>query len=86
MQEFLDSLLELSNIGVVIGPKERVSMTEVTTEAVGLMPIPISERNVIISIAKNLPEVHGDKNGLREVMVNLIENGVKFMGTSLNPG
>lgn len=61
-------------------------MTEVTTEAVGLMPIPISERNVIITIAKNLPEVHGDKNRLREVMVNLIENGVKFMGTSLNPG
>ncbi|MCX6699861.1 MAG: PAS domain S-box protein [Methanomicrobiales archaeon] len=80
MQELLDSLLELSRIGKIIGPPEPVSMTELSEEAAELLAVPIHERNVTLAVQKDLPEVFGDKKRLREVMVNLIENAVKFMG------
>ncbi|MEI6842795.1 MAG: PAS domain S-box protein, partial [Methanomicrobiales archaeon] len=85
MQELLDSLLELSRIGRIVGPPEPVSMRELSDEAAELLAGPIHERNVTLTIAKDLPEVYGDKKRLREVMINLIENGVKFMGDQPAP-
>jgi PAS domain S-box-containing protein len=85
MQELLDSLLELSRIGRVVGPLVPVSMKKLVMEAVELLSVPINERKVTITIAQDLPEVYGDKQRLLEVMVNLIENGVKFMGNQPSP-
>ena len=85
MQELLDSLLELSRIGRIVGPPEPVSMLEITNESVELLAVPIQERNVTVTVAPGLPEVYGDKKRLREVMVNLVENAVKFMGDQQDP-
>ena len=85
MQELLDSLLELSRVGRIIGPSEPVSLSELAQEAVELLASPIHEKNVTVTIAPDLPEVFGDKKRLLEVMLNLVENAVKFMGEQSSP-
>jgi signal transduction histidine kinase len=85
MQELLDSLLELSRIGRIVGPPEPVSMRELSGVAAELLAVPIQERGVTLRIAPDLPEVYGDKKRLLEVMTNLLENAVKFMGDQPAP-
>jgi signal transduction histidine kinase len=85
MQELLDSLLELSRIGRIVHPPQPVSLVKIAHEAAELLAVPIHERGVKLAIAGNLPEVYGDKNRLREVITNLLENALKFMGDQKKP-
>lgn len=85
MQELLDDLLELSRIGRLVNPSEHVSITAVTHEALLLLDSQIAERGVRVSVADDLPVIYGDKVRLREVIQNLIENAVKFMGDQPDP-
>lgn len=85
MSELLDQLLELSRIGRVVNPPTEVRLTDLVEEAVELLAAPIAERGVDIQIGTDLPTVYGDRARLLEVIQNLVENAVKFMGDQPSP-
>jgi PAS domain S-box-containing protein len=85
MQRLLNELLELSRIGRVVNPLTEVSLSELAQEAVTLVSGQITARGVQVHIAPDLPVVVGDRPRLLEVLQNLLDNAVKFMGTQPRP-
>ena len=85
MQELLADVLELSRIGRVVSPPEKIPFGTIAHEAVDLLAGTLAELGVKIDIAPALPIVRVDHARIREVMVNLLENAVKFMGNQQKP-
>jgi len=85
MQKMLAELLELSRIGRLDNPAEKIFLEDTAREAAELVAGQIHERGVKIDIQPGLPIIYGDRPRLLEVMQNLIENAVKFMGDNHHP-
>lgn len=85
MKELLDEVLELSRIGRVVNPSEWVDLSELAADVATLMSGPLEQRGVDVEIAPDLPTVYGDRIRLREVLQNLIENAIKFLGEQPEP-
>jgi len=85
MQRLIDELLELSRIGHEALPLEEVSLTELAHEVVQLLAGRITERGVTVTVAPEWPTVFGDRVRLWQVLQNLIDNAVKFMGDQPEP-
>ena len=54
-------------------------------DALKLLAEPITERGITVEIAPDLPVVFGDKIRLLEVLQNLLDNAVRFMGDQPEP-
>ncbi len=85
MAALMEDLLELSRIGRVASPFEELSFGELVREALELASGRIAGRGVQVDIASDLPVVYGDRHRLLEVLQNLIDNAVKFMGDQPHP-
>lgn len=85
MERLVGDLLELSRIGLVGNPLDEVSFGELASEAVQLVSGSIVETGVEVEIAPDLPIVRGDRSRLLQVLQNLVENAVKFMGRQSHP-
>nr|WP_321351452.1 GAF domain-containing protein [uncultured Methanoregula sp.] len=85
MQELLADLLELSRIGKIANPSQLIPFTRIAREAVDLLAVPLAERGVRVKIDPDLPVVNVDHARIREVLVNLIENAIKFSGNRKDP-
>ncbi len=85
MDQLLRDLLELSRIGRLINPSENVSLEEVAREALELVGGQVKENRVQVEISPDLPLVFGDRVRLLEVLQNLIDNAVKYMGDTSEP-
>ena len=85
MEMLLQDLLELSRVGRLMNPSVAVSLNEIVSEAQANLFEQIQKSKVNIQVDSNLPTVYGDKTRLIEVMQNLMENAIKFMGGQSNP-
>jgi chemotaxis family two-component system sensor kinase Cph1 len=85
MQRLLNELLELSRVGRVVNPAQAVPFGALVREAEALVAGRIAERGVEVRIADELPVVWGDRDRLREVVQNLLDNAVKFAGVGERP-
>ena len=85
MDRLLTELLNLSRVGRLVNPPERVPLTELVREAINLVAGEIAERGVDVEIVSAMPIVFVDRLRLREVFQNLIENAVKYMDDQPNP-
>ena len=85
MQALLSDLIDLSRVGKIINPPQKIPFGTIVNEAVDLLAGPLSERGVTVDLASSLPVVNVDRTRIREVMVNLIENALKFLGDQTDP-
>lgn len=85
MSRLLNELLELSRIGRLTNPPEAVPFNDIVRDAILIVRGQLTAKNVAITVAENLPVVHGDRVRLVEVAQNLIDNAIKFMGDQPRP-
>lgn len=85
MRTLLDQLLELSRIGRVINPPERVGFRRLVDEALEQVAGRVAEQGVEVEVAEDLPVVRVDRPRMVEVLQNLLDNAVKFMGDQPAP-
>jgi len=85
MRRLLDDLLELSRIGRIANPHADVAFADIAREAVEAVDGRIRARGVEVRVADGLPVVRGDRTRLVEVVQNLADNAVKFMGAQEHP-
>jgi signal transduction histidine kinase len=85
MQNLLRDLLELSRIGRLINPPTEILFTDLVGEALELVRGQITEGNVTIEL-RDIEDIRviGDHTRLIEVIQNLVDNAVKFMGPHPN--
>jgi signal transduction histidine kinase len=85
MGELLDGLLELSRIGRIVNPPEIGSLGYLVNNAVDIVREKLVARGVELEIDDDLPQYWGDRLRLLEVLQNLLENAIKFMGDQPRP-
>ncbi len=85
MARLLDELLQLSRIGRLVNPTQEIAIGELAREAADQLAGPLAERGVELKIADDFPIVRGDRSRILEVVQNLIENAVKFLGDHARP-
>lgn len=81
----LEGLLELSRIGRLFNPMSEVPFRDLAEEAVEILAGSIADCGVEVRIAGELPTVLVDHARMAEVLQNLIENAIKFMGDQSEP-
>ena len=74
----IDALLDLSRIGRISSPPERVDLKEVLYNVEQNLSHRISKNNASLVLPKNVPYVYGDKTRIEQVFFNLIGNAIKF--------
>ena len=85
MHALLNDLLELSRIGRLINKSTDTLFTDIAKDAIDLVQGQIEARDVIIEIQNTPAIVYGDRTRLTEVIQNLVDNAVKFMGDQPKP-
>lgn len=85
MQRLLNELLELSRIGRMMNEPEIISFDDLAREAINIVHGQLEARGVTVQIRLNLPAVYGDRPRLTEVLQNLLDNAVKYMGAQPSP-
>jgi PAS domain S-box-containing protein len=85
MDELLKDLLELSRVGRIVNHSADVPLVQLAEDAMEIVRGQIEQKGVCVRIASDLPVAHGDPARLLEVLQNLIDNAVKYMGDVADP-
>ncbi len=85
MHELLKGVLELARMGHKNLAVEKIPPRELVDEALAMLADRIANRGVEVEVADELPFLMGDRPRLLEVLQNLIENAVKYMGDQPHP-
>jgi len=85
MNDLLRDLLELSTIGRIIKTPEQVDMNLLAADVLAQLAGPLMNRNLTVAVQPGLPEVLCDRRRMAEVLQNLIENAVNYMGDQAEP-
>ncbi|MEI7527508.1 MAG: ATP-binding protein [Elusimicrobiota bacterium] len=86
MEHLLDDLVKLSRIGRVAEPPARVTLGELTGEALAAVAGKLAERGVRTRVGDDTVALYGDRLRLAEIWQNLVENACKYMGGQKEPG
>ncbi len=85
MDRLLADTLELSRVGRVVNPPEDVAFGDIVRDALDRISEKLRLSGAEISLAEEWPIVHVDRLRIEEVLVNLIENSIKYMGGQEHP-
>lgn len=85
MFSLLNDLLALSRAGRVIRAPQAVSFGDLAQEAVEMVAGQTTRHQVEITIQPDLPVVLGDRVRLVQVLQNLLDNAIKYMGDQPQP-
>ncbi len=85
MHDLLSDLLELSRVGRLVNPPVEFCLRELVQETVDLLAGPIHQSGAEVIVSPGLPHVRADRLRLGEVIQNLVENAIKFMGDQPDP-
>lgn len=85
MQRLLSELLDLSKVGHAAGEKQNTPFEEIVTEALKRVEGQLEMKRVEVRIGTGFPIVRVDKERTIELVQNLVDNAVKFMGSQPQP-
>ena len=85
LQALVDDLLELSRVGRITGDPEPVDLGRLTHDTLEMLRGRTDACTVAVEVAPDLPTVVGDRTRLGQVMQNLIDNALKFLGDQDDP-
>ena len=85
MNDLLRDLLELSTIGRVINTPEPVDMSLLVDDVLAQLAGPLKNHNMTVIVQSGLPTVKCDRRRIGEVIQNLIENSINYMGDQKAP-
>ena len=85
MENLLTDTLELSRIGRIVNPPDVVPFTEIVQEALDQISEKIMIHSVQVTIEPDLPFVNVDRMRIVEVLTNLMENSIKYIGDQPHP-
>jgi len=85
MHRLLTELLELSRIGRMMNEPENIPFEGLVQDAMDIFHGQLEAHYVTVHTQPDLPAVHGDRQRLTEVLQNLIDNAVKYMGAQPDP-
>ncbi|MEI6215183.1 MAG: sensor histidine kinase [Desulfuromonadales bacterium] len=85
MNILLNDLLELSRIGRVINAPEPVDMNLLLQDVAAHLAGPLENSGVRLIVQPGLPMVLGDRLRIAEVVQNLLENAIKYIGHPTGP-
>ncbi|NQE06137.1 Methanogenesis regulatory histidine kinase FilI [ANME-1 cluster archaeon GoMg1] len=85
MDRLLSDTLKFSRVGRVVNPPEDVPFGYLVQEALDQTAAKIKSSGVEISLAADFPAVLVDRTRIVEVLVNLIENSINYMGEQSCP-
>ncbi|MEA1868971.1 MAG: ATP-binding protein, partial [Euryarchaeota archaeon] len=85
MARLLNATLELSRIGRVANPSEDAAFGELVSEAIEQTSEQVKSGGIEISVSEDFPVVYVDRIKIVEVLVNLIENSINYMGDEPHP-
>ena len=85
MRNLLDDLLELSRIGRMMNAPETFSFTDLLRDVLDIIYGQVHESKITVQVQSNLPNIYGDRQRLAEVLQNLLENAIKYMGDQAAP-
>ena len=84
MARLIDDLLAFSRLGSTPLHKDRVPMDELVRECLDRLQDEQESRRITITVSK-LPDAEGDRMMLREVVLNLLSNALKFTRRRAEP-
>ncbi|MFP4165263.1 MAG: sensor histidine kinase [Chitinispirillaceae bacterium] len=85
MQRLLEGLIELTRVGRAAEGAEDIPFDSIVKDALKKHRAKIDRRGIEIRRDHDMPVVHGNRAELFELVENLLENAVKFMGDQENP-
>lgn len=80
MEQLVEQLSQMIRMGHLAESVEELPFGQLAHSAVELLAGRIADSNVEVEIASNLPMVRGNRSILLQVLQNLVENAVKYMG------
>ncbi|MDD1685868.1 ATP-binding protein [Methanoregula sp.] len=85
LDELLSDLLKLSRAGQNVGKPERIGFGIIAHEVMDYLARPLDDQSIRVEIAPDLPVVNVDHTRMREVLLNLMENAIRFRGDQPDP-
>ena len=85
LEHLITTLLNLSRSGRSVDTPVPIPFADLAREAAGLLEVTLQQRGIRLVIPDDLPVVRGDRHRLLQVMTNLLDNPVKFMGDQKEP-
>ncbi|MFP5213895.1 MAG: sensor histidine kinase [Acidobacteriota bacterium] len=80
MESLINDLLDLSRIGRVSGKMTPVPFGDLVEDALNILRPQIEARRIAMSVQPDLPEVNGERKRLGQMVYNLLNNAVKYVG------
>jgi len=78
LEQLLNELLKYSRLGRKEVESSKVDLNEVAKSAIDILKPSLEEKNAVVKILNDLPEIRGEKILINEVFVNLVVNGIKY--------
>jgi len=78
MRSTIDDLLELSRVGRVAHDPAPYDLNELVATVISDLKPQIDEVGANVTVASNLPPVHGDRVRIEQVIQNLVANALKY--------
>lgn len=84
MQMLIDDLLEYSYVNSKEQVTECVDLNEIITQVIFDLEIMIDETGTVIEF-EPLPEITGNRRQIQQVLLNLVNNSIKYRKKGINP-